>query len=368
VLGLESKVAGAVNHFDFRDAAGDGQIVIFDLDWLNANSIGQSQLDIVQGVNAFLKANVWSQNQLPAGSFTTAYAASPQLTPAAAAAESAVLSELDVAQGKGVTMWGGALGSSFTGATPGMLGGLVAGAHASLGSGITLGTLGGYVTSATSLAAGTQSIASQTGMLGLYGGASLGVIDLDFSLIGGLQAHESRREVVAGGGIQIARGLFTGMFIAPGAAVSVPVLSADAGDLAVTASANYVLGATAAYTETGSSANLTIGAQSINALDARLGLEGRHTIDMGDGIVADLVGRTGVFAQLNGGSATVPVTLLGQSVNVVTPGGSAIGFYAGGGIDAAITDWLSFTTDADASLRSDGRTSMSFRSGLSGSF
>jgi hypothetical protein len=367
VFGLETTTPGSVGHFDFRDGNGDGQIVIFDLDWLGQHSIGQSQLDIVAGINAFVRGNAFA-GQLPAGSFTTAYAESPALTPAADAAESAVLSEIDVTTRDPVTIWGGALAGGYSGASPSALGGLVAGAHAAVSSRLSAGLLGASLVSSTSLAGGTQTLASATAALGAYGTAELGPATIDFSLLAGAQAHESRREVVAGGTTETARGLFTSLFIAPSAGVTVPVLEGEQGTLAVATSASAVMGAATGYTETGSSANLTVGGQTISAFDGRIGVAGHRAAVIGDGIAADLSARTGLFAQLNGGSASVPVAFGGQSLSVATPGASALGFYAGGGIDATLTDRMNFSLAADAEFRSDGRAGVSVSAGLTGAF
>jgi hypothetical protein len=114
--------------------------------------------------------------------------------------------------------------------------------------------------------------------------------------------------------------------------------------------------------------NLTVAGQIIGAFDGRVGLEGHHATTIGDGLAADLTARTGLFAQLNGGSASVPVAFGGQSFNVATSGGIALGFYAGGGIGAAVTERMNFSLDADASVRSDGRTGVAVRAGFTGAF
>ena len=106
----------------------------------------------------------------------------------------------------------------------------------------------------------------------------------------------------------------------------------------------------------------------MTGFDSRLGLEGHRTAMLGDSITANLAARAGVLAQLSGGSASVPVSFGGQSFSVVTPGANALGFYAGGGIDAALTERTTLTLDADASFRSDGRAGLTARAGFSGSF
>jgi len=174
--------------------------------------------------------------------------------------------------------------------------------------------------------------------------------------------------VIANNTTETARGIFNSMFLAPSIGVSIPVLETEAGELLVKASATYVGGTTTAYTETGSSMNLAVGAQTISVFDARIGLEGRKPLDLGDGVTADLVAKAGVLVQGNAGSASVPVTTLGQTINVATPGSSALGVYGGVGLDAQLTDSLDLTIDLDGTLRTDGLNSLAAKGGLSGTF
>jgi hypothetical protein len=150
--------------------------------------------------------------------------------------------------------------------------------------------------------------------------------------------------------------------------VSMPVLEGEQGTLALATSASTVIGAATGYTETGSSANLTVGGQTISAFDGRIGVEGHRAAVIGDGIAADLSARTGLFAQLNGGSASVPVAFGGQALSVATPGASALGIYAGGAIDMALTERMNFSLAADAEFRSDGRAGVSVSAGVTGAF
>ncbi|MEO6011993.1 MAG: autotransporter domain-containing protein, partial [Devosia sp.] len=214
-----------------------------------------------------------------------------------------------------------------------------------------------------------QTLATQTGAIGVYGNVSLGgMADLDLALIGGLSAHTSKRQVIANNQVQTATGLFTSYFFAPSAALSVPVLSGDAGTLLFKTSATYVGGLTSAYTETGSAMNLAVGSQTISVFDVRAGLEGRHDIGTAGGMSGTLTAKAGVFAQINAGSASVPVTTLGQTINIATPGSSAYGVYGGVGFESQLSEALKLTMSADGSIRTDGLTSLSIKGGLAGTF
>lgn len=366
---LDTLAPGSRSFFDLRDVNGTGQVAILDISGLGNQAIGQSTLDMLLTSNQLISGQMDDtpeENAVP-----TAFA--PELrTPALDAVDTAVLTELDTRQRAGTKVWGSFVGGGVGGTEPvdmsSVYGGIVFGAHAQFDPTFTLGGTAGYVTSKTSTLGGQQTLETQTGLVGVYGRVDLGVVDLDMSLIGGVSAHTSEREVVAGGTTETARGMFDSMFIAPGLGITVPVLRTEAGELVVKGSVTYVAGTTTAYTETGSSMNLEVGEQTISALDARLGLESRQAIGMGDGIVADFVARAGVLAQANGGSADVPVTAFAQTLTVATPGSSALGVYGGVGIEAALSDSVDLNINVDGSFRTDGVNSVSIKGSIGGAF
>ena len=128
-----------------------------------------------------------------------------------------------------------------------------------------------------------------------------------------------------------------------------------------------MVGITSGYTETGSSSNLTVGPRPITSLDARLGLEARQAIIAGS-FIGEGVVRAGVFGLMNGGGATVPVTLFGQTVSVATTPSSVYGIYAGTGAVANLSETIRFELNADTAVRTDGSLSLSLRGGVSGTF
>ena len=211
-------------------------------------------------------------------------------------------------------------------------------------------------------------MSSSTGSLGLYGSAQFGVADIDFSLIAGLSLNQSNRKVVAGGTTETAVGTFNSGVITPSVVVSVPVLSTDGGSVALEAGASYSGGLVSGYSETGSSMNLTVGAQTIAVVDARFGLSAKSLIGTTGGATYALTARAGLLATSNFGSSSVPVTVFGQTVQLSTPGSTAYGVYAGLGVEGAVNDNLRLGLNLDTNWRTDRNMSAAAKFSVTGSF
>lgn len=184
-------------------------------------------------------------------------------------------------------------------------------------------------------------------------------------MLGGLNAHNGTREVFALGMTETALSSFGSWFVSPSVGVEIPLLSSDAGELGIVASASYVGGFVSGYTETGSSMNLIVGEQSIGNLDGRAGLSGKLSAGF-SGVF--LTADAGLFAVTNFGNSSVPVTVLGQTTDALTPGASGYGAYAGIGLDAEITSSALVSLRLDGSQRSDGLLSGAAKAKLEGSF
>lgn len=361
--GLENVVAG---NRSFVATSGNAQVAIIDLAGTSSAAIGASLGSTLQAITDTVGQNLRAPDTTP--SEPNAYAATSRGA-AADAAEQAVLTQLDTGTGAG--LWGNVIGGFNAGrsaADPSsVFGGIVAGSHARLGS-VTLGGLAGYVQSNSMALSGQQTMTAQTGLFGIYGTTTIGTVTVDASLIGGIGAHTSKRQFAAGLVTETATGTFTSTFVAPSLGIAIPVLSGEMGELSVRAAATYVGGVTSAYTETGSSMNLSVGGQTISLLDLRLGLEGRQDYVTQAGRTVTLTAKAGVSAQSNFGSSSVPVTVtnLNLGTTVATPGGTVYGVYGGFGVETAITDSLDAGIFADGSLRSDGTASGTMRLSLTG--
>ena len=364
VPGLDAVVPGA--HSYVWDRPND-RIAIFDISAMGSAAFGDLYGQMGRDIAGLTQTEI---GRAPtAGPIGGPLGFAP--LPLRSTAETAVLSELDVRQ-LGTTLWGGTIGGVSNTGQPrdvsGAYGGVVTGAHVRLSQTLTLGGLAGYVDSAGGQHGGVEAVTTQTALAGLYGQVSLGPADLDLALLAGASTHAGTRQVTVPAGTETASAHYSSVFIAPSLAVTLPVSANDVSALLVKASLRSVGGFVAGYSETGSSMNLTVGSQGIGLVDARLGLEGRRHVTAGDGVGAELVGRGGVFATANFGGATVPVTVLNQTVSVAVSNGSSIGLYAGAGIDSRLGPALNLSLHADGAYRADGLASGSIKATLGGTF
>lgn len=374
VTGLDTLAPGDRPYFDLRDASGDGKVVIADLNGQGSGLIGTNAADLTRSIwdliDTGMHAVTLDGTPAAAPSAASAYAPAPRVTAAERATETIATDGLAAA--RDVHVWGGVLGGSSVADLPvdrqTRFYGLVTGAHARVSSKLSLGGVAGYVDTSNTLLGGDEQLHSQTGVVGVYGSTDMTGFALDFALLGGVGGHTSERKVVADHSIETAEGVFSSFFIAPTLGVTVPMLADAMGDVALKASASYVGGLTSSYTETGTSANLTVGSQSISVFDARFGLEGRHDLGSGGSGKATLVAKAGVLANANAGSANVPVTALGETIEVSMPGSNAVGLYGGIGVEAALGSSLGVGLHIDGSRRSDGASSAAFKTTLSGTF
>lgn len=370
VPGLDAITAGSRGYV--WDKPND-QIAIFDLSGLGAGAIGQSWTDIGAAMFNAGQSAMEDAAALDPGTITPSnYAQATPETSAQRATETAVMTELDTTQHLGLHGWASVLGGGSAG--PGALdrsslyAGIIAGSHARLNELLTLGGMAGLVQSTSSSMGGDQVLNTTTGSVGLYGSAQFGVADIDVSLLAGLSGNQSNRKVVAGGTTETAAGNFLSGTITPSVALSVPVLSADGGSISLEASGSYTAGLVSGYSETGSSMNLAVGNQTIQMIDARVGLSAKTLVATTGGASYALTAKAGVLVSSNFGSSSVPVTTLNQTTQLATPGSTAYGVYTGFGAEAAISETLHLGAHLDGSWRSDGIGSAAAKFTLSGGF
>lgn len=288
----------------------------------------------------------------PAPGAASGYAAPRPQTPAEAAAQTISLqSQPALTHTAWASAFGGG-GGNGTGLRT-VFGGIVAGSHAQVQAGVTLGGLGGYVHS--DLTAGSQTVATDTALGGAYGKTDFGAISLNYALTAGINTHHSRRTITGAG---TAIGDFSSWFLAPQLGVSIPVLTTPSGQFNVATTLKYVGGGVGGYSETGSLANLTVGSQPVSLLDGRIELNTDQAVGQtGRGIV-HIFAKAGLFAQSNLGGSTVPITLLGQTFNSITPGATLYGAFGGLGLTVPVS-FGDLTASINASARNDGLVSAS---------
>jgi hypothetical protein len=247
------------------------------------------------------------------------------------------------------------------------LGGLVVGAHTALTGNSTLGGVVSVARSDFATIGQGQTVDTTTGAVGLYGETGAGGLSLDYALLAGVAAQHSDRELAGPFGPETASADFASWFWSPEIGLAIPVLEGQAASAGAGLKVRYVGGATAAYTETGSSADLSVPQQGINILEARAELTGEFEASATENGAAVLTAKAGVLAQSNLGGATLALGLPGgATVNSVTAGTVATGIYADLGLETPLGGSASAIAGLGGELRSDGFRTVTARAGLAG--
>jgi hypothetical protein len=203
---------------------------------------------------------------------------------------------------------------------------------------------------------GPQTVTGDTGVVGIYGKTSLDTIGLDFSLLGGFGSNSSKRQISTGTGTETATASFNSWFFAPEIGASLPVLRTGNGQFNLAGKLGYIGGNFAGYTETGSTANATVGSENIGIFDAKLELNGNTVVHSGGVGDVTVTGKLGLFAQTNvGGASAVPVSVLGlPTAGSSASGANGYGVYAGAGVDMPVSNGFTVGASVLGSARSDG--------------
>lgn len=353
-------------------AGGNTTFTIFDQ--TGASSMGNVTSGVVGGIQTAIANELggFSAGNVMDANAVSGYVAEPRETSAQEAANEAVLSQLDVSNPSAGKVWGTVFGGVSGDAAPVALsniyGGLVAGTHFQLDASTRLGGLVGYSMSKFNVANGQQVIDSQTGVLGVYGKTDLGMLELNYALLGGGSGHTSTRKVVVGAAEENATASFASWFINPSVGIAVPVMSDDTSEVNIAASASYIYGGVGSYTERSANFTATVGAMPISVFEARLELNGEKIVGQTSNGDIRLRGKVGVLAQANLGSSNIPLSLNGTTTTFANPGTTTYGAYAGGGISADIGHGLVLDAGLDFTVRADGNNSGAGKMSLIGSF
>jgi hypothetical protein len=366
---LETLVSG---NRAFAATANNATITIFDqtgsssMGSVTSGSLGSIQTALANELGGFSAGNLFDPNAV------SGYAAAPRQSSAEKAANAAVLSDLDVSEPSQGKVWGTAFGGVSGDSAPVSLsnvyGGIVAGTHFQLDAQTRLGGLVGYSMSKFNVANGQQVIDSHTGTLGVYGKTDLGMIELNYALLGGGSSHSSSRQVVVGQNKENATASFASWFINPSLGLSIPVMSDDTSEINVAASASYIYGGVGSYTESSANFTAVVGAVPISVFEARLELNGEKIIAPTAHGDVRIRGKVGVLAEANMGSSNIPLTLNGTATTFANPGTTTYGAYAGAGLSADIGSGLVLDAGVDFTARADGNNAASGKVSLIGSF
>ncbi|HVY21327.1 MAG TPA: autotransporter outer membrane beta-barrel domain-containing protein [Bauldia sp.] len=275
-------------------------------------------------------------------------------TPAEAAA--ARLAGLTATQGRKTWASGfGGISANQTG-TPFLsgFGGLLAGTQASQSAATTLGVFGGYVRSGLNVNSGAQEVGTHTAVAGFYGETAGSHATLSYTVIGGVNFNHSDRNVAG----DLAKADYLGWFVAPEGGISLPVVKSGGASLNLALKAKYIGGSIAGYTETGSIAPISMGAQPVSLAEGRIEVNGTRTIGTAANGPISFFGKAGVYAQSNLGGSAVPITIFGTTYTSTTPGTAKYGVYGGAGVKMPVSDAGDLSLSVNTSGQSDGLTNV----------
>jgi hypothetical protein len=281
------------------------------------------------------------------------------------AAEAATDELAATANPNGPEVWGKVFGGvvNKTSEYGAVLGGVIAGSHTAVDASTRLGGIVTVSGSRFVTAGNSQTIASTIGSLGLYGSTDLGGVTVSYSVLGGVATNHSDRTVTALA-TETASADFTSWYWSPEIGVSIPVPLLDGVETDAGFKLRYIGGGVGGYTESGSSQNLTVGASSLNLLDARAELTATSTVASNEFGDVTLSGTGGVLALHNFGSS---VSVAGFPL-ATTVAGTALGVYGDVTLDAPVGPSAKASASAGVEVRTDAVSSASANLGLSATF
>lgn len=197
--------------------------------------------------------------------------------------------------------------------------------------------LGGFIggsTNETRLDLNAGRFDTDTLFGGLYARSFFGATFLDLALIGGKLNNKSKRNIGGGLALETASASYDGWFVNPSLALGHRFAFDNGYTITPALKVRYVAAQFGGYTETGSSANLTIGDRNMQAVEERaeVTLANTHTFGNGSRLGVRVTG--GMLAQQRTGDATVNIALVGQNFIAATPDKQNVfGLYGGAGLD-----------------------------------
>jgi hypothetical protein len=194
---------------------------------------------------------------------------------------------------------------------------------------------------------------------------------LHLAMQGGHSGNDTRRQInnnLAPGGVETATASFNGWYVSPEAQLGIDHALGAFGGAAYTLTPSlrlrYLYAAFDGYTESGSTANLTVGSRSVQDLEERGELKFTRTQAFGTtaAIATSIYG--GALAVQRVGDTTVDAALLGQAIPFATPGADHVwGGYGGAGI-AWRAERITVFGAAEYTVLSDDSSIVSGRAGL----
>ncbi len=312
----------------------------------NVSSILDNRFQAMGSGAGDATASLFSDQPLAYASGSKAGTQSAGAAAALAYADPMPVRDAAVAYSNGMTLWGRGFGGHrsqpasgvLLGATTDYYGGLVGGdgrVSPSLRVGAFLG--GGSIDTQVNL--GMDHDTSTIAFGGLFARKDFGASFLALAVQAGHSWNDEARTInnnLAPNGIETAKASFGGWFIAPevtlGHAFEMPTTD---GSFTLTPSVRlrYLHANFDGYTESGSTANLTVGARALDDFEERAQLKATMTHALASGKVLTTEVHGGVLGSQRVGGSTVSATLLSQAISFATPGAKTVwGGYAGAGL------------------------------------
>jgi hypothetical protein len=233
---------------------------------------------------------------------------------------------------------------------------------------LKLGALagGGHISTAIDMNAGSST--SDLGFAGVYGRKDFGSAFVDFNVIAGGSANSSLRGNInnnlVAGGIETATANFGGWFFSPEAVAGNRFQLTPEWMLTPAARLRYLAAGFDGYTESGSTADMTVGSRFTQALEQRGELTLTRTLTSNLGRFQ--IGSTlGLIGQERVGAGSINAQILGQALSFATPGKVSIG----GGFVAGQFDWktrwgATLFASAEYTAYSDSSTILTGHAGI----
>ena len=221
----------------------------------------------------------------------------------------------------------------FAGSTTTGYGGAI-GYERVLNPDLKIGGLVGASTNKTNLYQNAGSTNTDTVFGGAYGRFTRGSTFLDLAVIGGNLDNRTARPVAGGLALQTAIASYGGWFVDPAMTFGHRIEIDERGfTITPAVKARYVAAHFDGYTETGSTADLTIGGRDFQAWEERAEITFANTRMIGaNRVTARVTG--GILGQQRSTGGQVNIALIGQSFLAATPDrGRVAGGYGSAGLD-----------------------------------
>lgn len=232
---------------------------------------------------------------------------------------------------------------------------------------LRLGRFAGGGAIDTSIDLNMGKVDSDIGFAGVYGRKYYGPAFVDFALLGGYTANRSTRNVnnnLLANGLETATASFGGWFVSPEVATGYHYDFAPGWAVTPAAHLRYLAAGYNGYTESGSTADMTVGSRILQNTEERADVTLTRTMDWNASRL-ELGLTLGAIGQQRAGSGTVNATLLGQALAFATPGRSDVaGGYVGASADWHMRNGLSLFASTEYQALSDSSSTVTGMAGL----